>query len=508
MDAKKIDLRNLKSAKLLSFLHVRNDVGGLEISDQALRLTYIEKESWHFVAVALPPGAMERGIVKDAAALSKALAELRAKIPSLKSRAKKMNVVVSLGSASVYTQSFTLPIVEGAQLTKAINLNIQMSSPDDLATSYFGSRVLARDDAAMRFEIATAFIQRKIVDDLLPVLFAAGFVATDVESRAISLARSMRIRALAPDPSRAYLLLDIDDTGIDFLVIRKGELYFEYATSWTDIADPKGQVTMEHFSEAVVANLRQVSNFYNQHWHDPLAGIVIIAAAFAKEAEAAIVASAALPIIPPSFSDGPEVRSEWLAAYGAALRDGGKGEISLSGDVASGTYQREQILAFLDFWRVLVPVTLGILVATLVVAYNFLGGMAAQVIANTAGGNQNQLELQISALDASSTAFNQDVQIALAAEADQDKSHTIFDAIQSAAKASSVTLSRVTFQGPSSPITISGVASTASDIQEFKNLLSSNQKFSSVNLPLSGIQPSGSMYSFSMTFSIAGGVYQ
>lgn len=512
MSAKKT---KINFGKLLSFLRVRTTVGGLEITDQALRLAYQEKEkTWRFAAVALGPGVMERGTVKDAAALGHAFQELRAKVPSLRRRGKKMNVVVSLGSASVYTQSFTLPIVGGAELKKAIDLNIRMSAPDDLAKSYFGSRVLTRDDAALRFEIGTAFIDRTIVDGLVPVLFGAGFVATDIESRALSLARTVRERTVLPDAAGSYLLLDIDDTGIDFLVLRKGELYFEYATRWADIADPKGQVTMDRFNETVVANFRQVSNFYHQRWQNPLGGVIVVAAAFGEAASAAIAPAASgakIPVIPPSFAAGQEIESEWFAAYGAALRDGLGDEISLSGDVASDAYHKEQVLSFLEFWRVLVPVTLGILVATLAVANNFLGGVAVQASENSAAGQvggQSQLLTEISSLEASSTAFNHDVQVALAAQSAMDKSHTLFDTLEAAAKSSSVTLSRVSFEGTASPVSLSGVASTADDIVQFKDLLAQNSEFTGVNLPLSDIQPSGSMYSFTMTFSIAGGVFK
>ncbi len=504
MDAEKIRQR---FEKLLSLLHVRSDVGGLEITDQVLRLAYLEKETWRFVATVLGPGVMEHGAVKDPLTLARALQELRSQVPSLRGRPnRKMTVVVSLGSANVYTQSFTLPLLQEKELKKAIDLNVQMSSPDDLAKSYFGSRVLAADTSTMRTQVASAFIERKIVDDLIPILFEAGFVAIDVESRAISLARTIRERTASLDSSRSYLLLDVDDTGIDFLVLRNGELYFEYQTPWTDLGDAKGQVTMERFNEAVAANFRQVFNFYHQRWQEELGGVLVIAVAFGKEASAAIAGATTLPVLSPAFNAGEDVQ-EWLAAYGAALRGGtGKGEISLSGDVAAEAYRKQQTIAFLDFWSVLVPVTLGILVATLALAYNFLGGVVNEVAASGTPRGQEKLMSQIAALQASSTAFNHDVSVALAAQFSSDKSHIILDRLDAMAASSSVVLSRVTFQGASTPVFVSGIASTADDIVQFRDYLTADPAFSNVNLPLSAIQPSGSMYSFSLTFSLSGGI--
>ena len=66
--------------------------------------------------------------------------------------------------------------------------------------------------------------------------------------------------------NKSYLLLDIDNSGIDFLIIRKGKLYFEYASRWNDLADQKGQIYVTKFKEALEADMRQVMNFYTQHW--------------------------------------------------------------------------------------------------------------------------------------------------------------------------------------------------------------------------------------------------
>jgi hypothetical protein len=146
--------------KLLSLLRVRVRAGGLEISDQVLRLAYTDGKGMQMAAAVLGPGVMERGIIKDAAALTEALRTVKEKIPAFTGKKKKMNVMVSLSSANIYTQSFNLPIMEGKELEKAIDLNVQMSSPDDLAKSYFSSEILDRDDEHVRLEISAAFIDK------------------------------------------------------------------------------------------------------------------------------------------------------------------------------------------------------------------------------------------------------------------------------------------------------------------------------------------------------------
>jgi hypothetical protein len=84
----------------------------------------------------------------------------------------------------------------------------------------------------------------------------------------------------------------------------------------------------------------------------------------------------------------------------------------------------------------------------------------------------------------------------------------ILDEIANLAAKSSVSIDSLTFQGASAPISLSGVASTEDDIVQFKNLVAADPNFGTVNLPLSGIQPSLSAYSFSMTFPLAANAFQ
>jgi hypothetical protein len=491
-------------SKVMSLLRVRALPSGLEVSDQVLRLAYRSGKEWTGVSVVLAPGIMERGEVKDRAALAAALRALRAKVPSLKRKGKKMNVVVSLDSTSVYTQSFVLPKLSGDELKKAIDLNIQMSSPDDLDKSYCGTRVLAEDDAANRIEVSAAFVPRRIVDMLAETLFDEGFIAIRVESRAISLVRIVRSTIISPqDTVRPFIIVDLDNEGIDFLVMRNGEMYFEYPMPWRGVADEKGQIPLAQFDQSLSMGLRQMFNFYRQHWQESVAGILVIAPAFTDETVRVVrEAAGGTPVIPITISSPP---TEWLVALGAGMHDGGhdngKGEIDLSGEAAADRYHAEQVIDLLGFWAIITPSALALFVVALALAANFLGGMAAQAAALPSGNPA--IATKVLALEASSTAFNGTVALVGAAQADADTNHLILDTLDSLAASSSVMISRITLQDAHSPVFLSGTASTENDIVQFKNLVQENVNFGSVNLPLSGIQPAGSAYSFSMTFPLA-----
>jgi len=112
--------------RILSSLRIRIYADGLEISDQVLRLAYLDGDTWKMEAVRLAPGTMDKGKINDAPAFDAALRELRSKVPAMKGTKKKMNIFVALSSVNMYSQVFTLPSMEGGDFEKAVNLNVQM----------------------------------------------------------------------------------------------------------------------------------------------------------------------------------------------------------------------------------------------------------------------------------------------------------------------------------------------------------------------------------------------
>src|SRR5262249_39844607 len=158
----------------------------------------------------------------------------------------------------------------------------------------------------------------------------------------------------------------IDNSGFDFLVIRNGGLYFEYATRWSDVANGKGQITVENFEEMLSASLRQVLHFYEQHWQEPIAGIIFSAPAFKEEDERAIETTSNVPMIMLKLKDNETFSPEWFVAYGTAIRSWAArdGHINLLGGAAQKALFEEQTLSFMDLWRVAIPLAIIVLIIT------------------------------------------------------------------------------------------------------------------------------------------------
>jgi len=496
--------------KILSLLRIRASAAGLEVSDQVMRLVYVERGKWRTEAVRIAPGVVEKGIVKDAAAFAAALGELRATVPSMRRKGRKMNVIVSMSAVNIYSQVFTLPLMmEGADLDKAIGLNVQMVSPVDIAHAYYSWELLGHDETGLRLEIAAAFVEKDVVDQMVQALYAVGFITVGVESRSLALVRFARERASGMDAAKAYLLLDIDNSGIDFLIVRKEHLYFEYANQWADIVDEKGQVSVPKFEETLEASLRQVVNFYGQHWPDPIAGVILSAVAFGEEAVKAVADSIAPPVSALTPSSGMELSPEWFVSYGCAVRglstDMKDREINLSGDKALDTFHDEQLIHFMDLWRAIVPTVLGFLVVVLLLVESFLNTVRSGIEDQAAFSQQGQQSAALAALEASSTVFNQSVALVANAESQVGRNYLMIADINNIAATNAISIDQISFQTPSTPVVVSGTARRTDDIAAFKNAIQKDPHFGTVTLPLLNIQQNGTggTYSFSMTFPLS-----
>ena len=215
-----------------------------------------------------------------------------------------------------------------------------------------------------------------------------------------------------------------------------------------------------------------------------------------------------MPVIPfVLVTEGKEISSEWLVAFGCGLRglhaDTKDKEINLSGDGAMDAFHDEQMIDFLVLWRVIIPVVLGCLVVIFILADNFLG-MTRSSIESSAGFTQQENgSAAIAAFTASSTAFNQSVALVADAEGQANHDYLMVADINAIALANDITISNISFQSASTPILVAGSAPSETQIAAFRDAIQSDPHFGTVDLPPLNIQASGGVYTFSMAFPLS-----
>jgi hypothetical protein len=490
---------------VLGALRVRSAVSGLEISDQVLRLVYFDGKAWQLQSARLEPGVLENGRIKDRAAFLAALGELRKKSKVAgRSKNRKVSVAVVLSSVNAYTQVFNLPQITGADLEKAVELNVQMASPGDATKINSGWQNVGIEEGSGQMDILSAFIDRDIVDEMAQALFEAKFLAVALEPRSVALARILREKQVGVDIKKSYILVDVGNAGMDFFIIRNGQPYFQYATPWSDIADDKGQIALEKFETQLTASLRQVLNFYAQHWPEPVSAVIISAVTFSDEIEKAVGEKFFLPALKMTLEMGQTISPEWLVPLGSSLWTPeskiGEASINLLGVGWRDRFYEEQFFGFLGFWQVLMPVMMAVLVVIFIAADAFLTTATATVEAEGPNGGSEQLS-EITALEASSTQFNAMVSLVQNIESVPTPSATLLAIVNDAAASNQITVSHLSFS--SGNVTVDGSAFSGSSAIAFKDALEQDQGVSAINLPVTAIQQNGNTVSFTMTFAYA-----
>ncbi|HTY39810.1 MAG TPA: hypothetical protein VMC43_01835 [Candidatus Paceibacterota bacterium] len=494
-------------ARLLAFLRVRSIIAGLEIGDTVLRYAVRADGVWQFASLRLPPGIIEDGKVKDYKQFVEALGALRAQIVGPQDKRSLVNVVVSLSSINIYSQVFSLPMIEGENLEKAIQLNIQMVSPGEAAQTYSGWQMVGQDQRSVRLEILSAFINRTIADDMKRALKEAGFVVYSLESRALSLARAVRQLAAGFDPTRSYIVLNLDSNGLEFLVLRQGQLYFQYFNPWQDFQGPERQISQEAFENIVTRNLHQVLNFYNSHWSDPVMEILVAASGLQDEVIRVVTQNFPLVIQPLTLSLSPDVGPDWFVALGSGLRGliprRDDKDISLLGVSAQEEFRHHQMISFLEFWRVVVPVSLVILILAFVGADTFLSWTTRSLDKkiNDAAALTPEAA-QLGTLQARVDAFNQMVGFIKTTRQNAPNESALLETIEEMLAAHNATVQRVVFQGYQAGIKVMAQAKSTDDIQKLNQALDADPRFHGVDIPFPSIQQNQDGVSFLVTFSM------
>jgi hypothetical protein len=496
----------LSVKRLLAALGLVPISGGLELTDHLIRLACYDGQQWQFSGIRLDPDVLSEGKIKNRERFVAHLVALKATMPGMQSKKKKMYVTVAMGQTAIYNQVFSLPSVEGKNFENAVQINLQMASPVDIKDVYSGWEIAGRDANLARVDILAAFADRVMVDEITRALFDAGFIALAIESKALALARMFRDKGTGADKDASYILVNIDDVGLEFLVVRGGRLYFDYATPWSYLIDEKGSVAMDKFKETFAANLRQVMNFYLQRWQGLLTGVVIASGVFVEEAMQVANQTLGLPVFSLEPMSGGQFAPEWFVAVGAGLRvfgrKGASSEMTFLGDGAQETFAKDQALRFAEFWRFLVPTFFAVLVGLFGLTYVFLLKTEASVVAGSLTGATSAQIQEGNTLKLKAASFNQSVATVKSIESSTDPKYLMLGDILQLASSSGVVVEQFSFSGYDSQASLSGQASAQQQILAFQGLIEADPRFGKVTLPLSGVQGSGGTYTFSMMFPV------
>ena len=474
--------------KITDALSPEFPVGGLEIADAFLRSVVSRDDQLKPAYTRLMPGVIQDGVISDRERFLASLKELRAQLGDL---SHPMSVIATLRSGGIYTQSFSLPPLPKDRLVEAVELNLLAISPLERGADYHDAAAIG-EGATGEAEFLGAFAPRKLIDDLKAVLDATGFSVLAFEFGALSIARTVReLGGYGAEVSR--LAINVMSDGVDFMILRHGQLAFHYWSSWDSLiaSDGKRQINLADFNGLLSREVQRLTQFYAGKWGGSITNALLIAADFPEESSRLLAESFLLKVETLSLRRFGTLGTQWLGALGAALRGAMPRSadvfISLSPVGTEEEYARNRLRHFLLLWRNIVISSSIFLAAVFLVGVGLLATEERRIASDAVKSISPELLEESARLEAEAKGFNHLLSLALAAKRETTPLAGLLADLRRLAEGR-VTLSGVSVDATSGSMRLTGRAPSEVVAIGFKNLLAGNPKFQDISLPFANIQ--------------------
>lgn len=457
-------------------------IGGISVSNAAIRFMRLNDGLIEKIGVVLEPGVIVNGKLKNKESFLKALLALRYKLSNPR---EEIHVIISLPPDNVYTQAFSLPMIEEHLINEAAKLNLQLISPIDIKNVYMDwEKIGESQEEGGKLELLGSFVDKTLVDEFVPVFREAGFGIVAVEFPALSLARVIREDSYNSNVSKPQVILSVSSDGPEFIVIKNNRLYFNYFVSWSSVEGRS--ISLSTFANILTQEMKKVLNFYSSHWNEQLTDLILVTHGLYSEIEEIIKQNlSSLNIKPLILSEKySNLNFSWYVALGSALR----GRIPRSQDVfislmGIGTEQsffESRITFFVKIWRTIILSTLGALAL-----FFFLEGLFFLQITNNlnsqlsfiTGGQESQ---EVTDLAKNANEFNGLIAKAMFAKQNSRRVSRFFSIFSQIAGAD-IKIQRILFDSDRASVLITAIANNNQSVINFKNSLAARQEFKNVD---------------------------
>lgn len=492
--------------KLQRLLLSPEPIGGLSISDTSLKFLLIRGNTIIQASLKIPPGIVETGRIKNKKDFVRALQNIHLQIGPLK---KPLPVILTLPSNLVYSQPFSVPLVDQKHIDESIGLNMQMISPHRIDASYYDWQEIQFLPEKHRIELLGAFTESVVVTEYEEALTAANFTIVAVEFPGLALTRLIEQRWSGLSKDANYLLLYINGDGVLILILKQGNLFFHYFNSWQEILRTEKNKTLsfENVHTVLTSEIRRVLNYYLGKFGAPLTEMILISPVFTDEIIALGKKEFNLTVRNLTIAELPNLKPNWFSPLGTALRGlvlrPDDTDITLMRGEAQKEYYHERILRFIGIWRnIIIGTLILVIVSFTVIDTAFLkeGDRLTQKINSEFLANNLKED---TALQDKILAFNDTLDLV---ERISERETVWSDFAVGIYKlaGTQITLTRVLANQESGAILVTGSATDENAAIAFKNRLTAHPLITSVELPLSNLrpQPDGSVL-FNLTLIVS-----
>lgn len=209
----------------MPFIAANFDAFGLDIGDRSLKIAYIKNRGGQprllsYGAVDLPAGILDKGLIKDPAALTAAIIKLRANVHGKK--IKTIYTHACLPETQTFIKLLTLTGKNDGQLPALIREELPNHIPLPPDQLFVDWQVVKEEGE--RLNILVGAVPKTIAESYTAVLQAAGLTAVSLQIEAEAILRSLLPQRELPRTPLA--IIDIGASRSSFIAFDQGAIQF------------------------------------------------------------------------------------------------------------------------------------------------------------------------------------------------------------------------------------------------------------------------------------------
>ncbi len=494
--------RGSRSVWLKGFLKKlvpEEEFGALEIGEKNIRYILFSKYDLKlkkFAEVKLEPGVVVKGELKNKAGLISALNEIKkaaGEDASKTSSAVGLPVIVTLSSANFFFNVIELPDVPEASYDEAVKLNLSQVTPVSLDSAYSDWQNLGVNLKTLQREFLVGVAPRVKVDAYLDCFEQVGFEPLALESRSLSLLRNFNYFSQTIEKNITFLMVEVGEDGIGFLVGKSGKLFFDFYLFWDEIPETQDKKIDRSDLEVILSReVRRTIEYFSLHEQEQILHFSLFSPILKKELEEFLAQKFSLRHVAINL---PLVSSDKTSdVYAGLIGAGLRGSliprelddiVSLLPEGTEKIYKDKQLLRFVSLWTKISIA--GILGLVIILGSTFL----------IVDAEKNKIFVQLNSLKAlpelneiyqlneEAGEFNKVVEQISSIEKGYRNWSDFLAPIVETAQAQKISISRLSLAESSNQIKIKAKAQTQKNALDFQKIMSENPVFSGVEIPLS-----------------------
>lgn len=473
---------------ILNLLIPKVKINGIEISDDKIRMIYLDKDAYGKVFLAgssevcLEAGTIAFGVVEDKDKLRNAFDILKKDFKPPRSFSRF--AIVTVSQNGIYSEVMDFPKeLDNDQLLEAISLNAESRLPVKLAECYLDWQAI--DIVGDKKIVLVSLIPKKIADDYINILKEKGFELVALEPYALSIARSVAI------PEDPVIFLHLTREGMTSIIYNKKAPYLSQFEFWKEATQGKSIKNIKGTREMMKSKINKLRSYFESQYGIKVKKALIMSDVFDVSSVMKDIIDDDMGVSEMETIDSFIPDKDWAPVAGAAMRSfiprSEDTVISLLPVGTEGLYEKQREISFVKSIMVSLSAVSFFYVVAFLAAFFFISFLDENINAQLEAKSKIPLPQQYAQIESDTKELNN--YFADLARIYPKGGIDYAAWLKSINKfgIQGISFTRISFNGALGEITVSGVAATRENLTTLKTQLAGSGLFKDMKFSVQNI---------------------